>query len=433
MLLLILYNLFFVQAVDIYQYKAEFNNASSNKIIKKTDSVISTAYLHKIDSVAEDGINKKAFPGCQIYVSYKGKVIVNKSYGYHTYSKTQKVSNTDLYDIASVTKIAATTLCLMKLVDDKKVNIDDKLSKYLPYLIKTNKENISIREVLAHQAGFKSWIPFYKRTLQKDKELDSLIFRKVQSSEYSTKVADGIYIRNNYRDTILKEIVQSDISKEKKYLYSDLGFYLLAELIKRVSAKSIDEFVDEFFYIPMSLKRITFCPKNKFDNGEIIPTEKDTIFRKQQISGYVHDPGAAMLGGVSGHAGLFADASDLGVLMQMLLQNGFYKGRQYLSSEVIKEFTRCQYPENFNRRGLGFDKASLNKDINGPSAVSASKNSYGHSGFTGCFVWVDPDYKLVYVFLSNRICPDANNHKISEMNIRTNIQELLYKALKLEK
>ena len=392
---------------------------------------------NKIDSIVHLGMKMKAYPGCQVFVSFNGKAVYNKSYGFYTYSEKKKVKSTDLYDLASVTKVAATTLCLMKLYDEKQIVLDDPLNKYLPYLKNTNKESMTIREVMAHQACLSAWVPFYKKTLVNGNHLNPDIFSNHKTSLFSIHVAENIFMRNDYRDSLYYTIAKTPLLKGEngkcKYLYSDLGFYLFADMIQKLTGKPENEYADETFYKPMGLKRITYCPLNKLGLDEIVPTENDTVFRHQLVHGFVHDPGAAMLGGVSGHAGLFADASDLGELMLMLLQNGAYKGRQYISPATIKEFTRCQYPENANRRGLGFDKPFISetkhKDLNGPCSEDASKSSYGHSGFTGTYIWVDPLYKLVYVFLSNRVYPDENNKKLAEMNIRTNIQQVLYDGL----
>jgi CubicO group peptidase (beta-lactamase class C family) len=397
-----------------------------------------------IDSIALDGIAQKAFPGCQIYIMVDGKVFYNKSFGYHTYNNSQEVLNSDLYDIASLTKIAATTICLMKLSDEGKFKIDDHLSKYLPYLLKTSKEHITIREILAHQAGLKAWIPFYKSTLTIENNLNPEIYIKDSKFKIQNSfllVADSIFIIASYKDSIFKQIVESQINKSK-YLYSDLGFYLFADLILKITGKTIDQYAYENFYKPMQLSRITYNPLNKFQLKQIIPTEYDSVFRKQLLQGYVHDPGAAMLGGISGHAGLFSDAESLAQIMQMLIDNGIYKGKQYLSPNIIKEFTRYQFPANRNRRGLGFDKPLLNPITYGseplkrisdsPCCASASPLSFGHSGFTGTFLWADPKYKIVYVFLSNRVYPTANNHKIINMNIRTKIQQAIYDQLRIK-
>ncbi len=419
------YRIFLLVLTGIFNYSLSIAHFT---LINKSDSLLSTACQTKIDSIAQYGLYKKAYPGCQVIILVKGKIAYQKSYGYHTYDNIVKVKDTDLYDLASITKVAATTLCLMKLVDEGKLNPDDKLSKYLPYLLKTNKGNLIIRDILTHQAGLQAWFPYYKSTLISGNKLNALIYSKVKTHDFSIPVAKDLYIKNIYRDSIFKQIINSPLGNSK-YLYSDLGFYLLADLIKRTTGKEINEYVYDKFYKPMELLRMTYLPLNKFSLSEIIPTEYDTIFRKQLIHGYVHDPGAAMLGGISGHAGLFSDAKDLAFLFQMLIQNGKYNGKTYVKASTIKEFTKCQFPLKGNRRGLGFDKPPLNKDINGPCCQSASKNSFGHSGFTGTYVWADPDYNLVYVFLSNRINPDVNNHKITEMNIRTNIQQIIYDCL----
>lgn len=386
--------------------------------------------LKKIDSVALSGIEMKAYPGCQVIAAKDGKIFYNRSFGNHTYKNGSQVRSGDLYDLASVTKLAATTLSMMKLHEEGKIDIDNKLEKYLPFLRGTEKGDIVIRELMAHQAGLQAWIPYYMFTLDESGNPDQSIYSSEISEEFPVRVAEDMYIRKEYSHTIFDSIMLSPPRENHDYKYSDLGFYYLAKIIENTSNKPFEEYVDEVFYKPLGLSTMTFLPRRKYELGRIVPTENDKQFRQQLLQGDVHDPGAAMLGGVSGHAGLFSNAEDLVVILQMLLQKGHYGGEQYLDTLTIKEFTKCQFPLNLNRRGIGFDKPLLEFVENGPNCKSASPSSYGHSGFTGTYVWADPENNLVYIFLSNRIHPNASNGKIMKYDIRTNLHEAIYEALR---
>ncbi|MBK7215106.1 MAG: serine hydrolase [Bacteroidales bacterium] len=389
------------------------------------DAGISTASFKAIDSLAMLGITEKAYPGCQVLVAVKGKVIYSKSFGYHDYLNKQAVVNSDIYDLASVTKVASTTLATMKLHDQGKINPAKPLSKYLPQLSSGNKSKITVQEVMTHQAGLLAWIPFYKFTLNQGR-MDSTIFRKVYDSVFSVRVANNLFIHKDYPARIIDSIVHSPLLPVKEYKYSDLGFMLLQQAVEHQSGKPLNQFVEEEFYRPLGLSTMGYLPLNRFSLDRIIPTENDTIFRKQLIHGYVHDPAAAMLGGVAGHAGLFGNANDLAVLFQMLLQHGYYGGRRYLDNATVVEFTARQFPSN--RRGLGFDKPQP-AGQDGPVCAAASPSSFGHTGFTGTFVWADPAKDLIIVFLSNRVNPDAEDNKLARMGIRTKIQQVVYDAL----
>jgi CubicO group peptidase (beta-lactamase class C family) len=391
--------------------------------------------LKIIDSIALSGITGHAYPGCQVLFAKDGKVFYEKSFGHPTYDDTLKVTNESVYDLASVTKVVATTLAIMKLFEEGKLSPDEKLGTYLPELRGSNKENLVLRDVMTHQAGLQAWIPFYIRTL-KNGQPDTLIYKHQPSIEFPSRVASGLYIRRDIPDTIYREIRDAPLRATRDYKYSDMGFYLLRKIIERLSGKPLETYVDESFYRPLGLSTMGFKPLERFPAGRIMPTEDDTVFRKQVLRGDVHDPGAAMLGGVSGHAGLFSDAHDLAVLLQLLLNEGAYGGKQYFLPSTIREFTRVQFPKNGNRRALGFDKPVFNYTPDGPSCKSASPRSFGHSGFTGTYIWADPENNLVYVFLSNRVYPDAANEKLLQTNIRTRIHQAMYDLLedkKLEK
>ena len=384
--------------------------------------------LAAIDSIALKGIKNKAYPGCVVLAVKNGKVFYSKAFGYHTYENIEPTQTSDIFDMASITKVEATTMAIMKLVDEGKLDVNKRLEDYLPFMKKTNKGRIVIRDLMAHQAKLKAWIPFYKETI-KNGNPDTNIYKKVRSENYPFRVADSLYIRKDYPDTIIAKIVESPLNKKKEYLYSDMGFYLMMKIVEKISNKSFESFVNENFYTPLCMGSTGFSPRNKFSLDKIVPTEIDSSWRKQLLHGDVDDQGAAMMGGVCGHAGLFSNAYDLATLLQMMLQKGEYAGTNYLKASTVEEFTKCQFPSNKNRRGLGFDKPSINPKDAGPCCKSASPLSYGHSGFTGTFFWVDPAENLIYIFLSNRVYPDPNNKKITEMNIRTDIQQVIYDAI----
>ncbi|MDP4282504.1 MAG: glycoside hydrolase family 3 N-terminal domain-containing protein [Bacteroidota bacterium] len=390
---------------------------------------IASAKLGEIDSIVQEGIRSRAYPGCQILFAKDGKIFYQKSFGHPRYEDTMAVRNDDIYDLASLTKVMATTLAIMKLSEEGKISTDQPLGKYLPELKGTNKENLLIRDIMTHQAGLQAWIPFYQKTL-KDNMPDPAIYSDHYSDEFPFRVAEQLYIRHDYPDTVFAAILASPLRSTRDYKYSDLGFYLLKKAVEKITEIPFEEYLDREFYRPMGLSTICFNPRKHFPIDRIMPTAYDNTFRKQLLRGDVHDPGSAMIGGISGHAGLFSDAGDLAVILQMLLNQGEYGGKQYLMPSTIKKFTHVQFPENGNRRGLGFDKPLLNFSPDSPACESASKNSFGHSGFTGTYFWADPDNNLIYIFLSNRVYPDEENTRLSGMNIRTRIHQAMYDLLK---
>lgn len=380
--------------------------------------------LNAIDSIAWDGIKKEAYPGCQIVVAKDGKIFYNKSFGHHTYEENRPVKKDDLYDIASITKIVSSTLSLMKLQSDGIIHIDSTLGYYLPEVVdSTPYASIKLREMLAHQAGLVSWIPFYYKTL-KDGSPSPQLYKSVKDGSFCIPVADSLFIHEAYRDTIFERILGTSL-RRKKYKYSDLGYYFIKEIIQKVTGTPLEEFVQQNFYDPLGLQNMSYLPRKKYSLNRIPPTEVDKVFRDQTIHGYVHDPGAAMLGGVGGHAGVFASAEDLAVVMQLFLNEGSYGGKQYLQPEVVREFTKKQFHDN--RRGAGFDKPVTSLD-GGPTCDKVSLKSFGHSGFTGTIAWADPEHGINYVFLSNRVYPNAENWKLVKMDIRTKIQSAIYEV-----
>ena len=381
--------------------------------------------LNKIDAIAQKAIRIGAAPGCQVLVAKSGNIIYNKSFGKHTFSSSNKVQNEDLYDLASITKVAATTVTLMKLHEEGLIDINDKMSFYLPELIGTNKENMVIKNVLEHKAGLKSWIPFYYATVEDRKIYDSIYSAKY-SETHSVSLGNGLYILNDYKAQIMRTIYESEMKVPGKYKYSDLGMILMKELIERVTGSEFHSFVEDAFYKPMGLKRLTFLPLEKYSEKDIVPTSVSPDMRKGLVHGTVHDPAAAMLGGVSGHAGLFGNAESLATLMQMLLNGGELNNIKYLEESTIEMFTKRQC--NDSRRGIGWDKPEMDRRRINPASDYASSLCFGHTGFTGTMVWVDPKYDLIYVFLSNRVYPTQENKKLIREGIRTDIMDVVYQS-----
>ena len=389
---------------------------------------LAASTLARVDSIAVDGIRQGAYPGCQVVIALEGKLIYNKAFGHHDYSKAVPVNTNDIYDLASITKVAATTLAVMKLTDEKLIDPGKPLSRYLPLLHGSNKNRMTIEEVMTHQAGLIPWIPFYLSTLR-DGLPDTSVYSSTLKERFPFRVANELYIRKDYPSHLLDSIVRSPLLPKKTYKYSDLGFVLLQQTVERIAGTSLDQYVNSIFCSPMGLPTMGFRPLDRFPLSRIVPTESDTVFRHCLVHGDVHDPLAAMFGGVAGHAGLFSNAADLAAMFQMLLNDGKYGGRQFLDSTTIREFTSRKFDSN--RRGLGFDKPQP-KGEEGPACDKASPNSYGHSGFTGTFVWADPDRQLVIVFLSNRVHPNADDNKLTKLGIRTRIQEVVYDALEMK-
>lgn len=387
----------------------------------------------KIDSVAYWGLKNKAYPGCQVLIAKNGNVIFHKTYGYHTYDNKLSVKENDIYDWASLTKVTGPLPAIMKLVDEKKLDVEQPLSKYWPGFKNSNKENIKISEFLTHQSGIPAWIPFWQMAATKKGVLDPNIFKHHPSDGYRVRVSENLYLKDEFRKLIYDTIRNSKLG-EKKYVYSDLSFHIYPEVISKLTGENYEDYVKQTFYRPLGANTVTYNPYLHFTLNRIIPTETDELFRKEKIHGFVHDEGAAMLGGISGNAGLFGSANDLAKIFQMYLQKGYYGGKRYISEETVNHFIKPRFPENGNRRALGFDKPFLsnNNKSNGDAypAKGVSNNSFGHSGFTGTFVWTDPDNGLLYVFMSNRVYPTRENMKLSELNIRSGILQEIYSCLK---
>ncbi|MFZ0282376.1 MAG: glycoside hydrolase family 3 N-terminal domain-containing protein [Bacteroidales bacterium] len=394
---------------------------------------MSSAYLiREIDSIANSGLKARAYPGCEVMVARKGKVVFQKTYGYQTYDGRIAVNRDDLYDLASVTKVSSTLAGLMLLDSEGKFSTEKTLGDYLPYFRRSNKGDLLMTDLLTHQAGLTAWIAFWKETVKRDSSLKRNVFRHEYSKKYPLKVADNLYINKNYRKKIFSEIRKSPLG-EKKYVYSDLTFIISTGIIERLTGEKWYDFVTDRIYHKLGAFDIGFNPYMKYSLSRIVPTEYDSLFRRQLLHGTVHDEGAAMLGGISGHAGLFATANDLMKLMELYRRFGEYGGEQLINRDVFERYTKVQFPENKNRRGLGFDKplinnAELSQKDSYPTR-SATPQSFGHSGYTGTFVWIDPVYEISYVFFSNRVYPTRNNNLLSDMNIRTNILQAVYDSI----
>ena len=387
--------------------------------------------LNRIDSLAYDMIYKGAAPGCQVLAMKDGKMVYHKNFGFYDYSRKEAVTDSSVYDLASVTKICATTLSVMRLYDEGKISLDSTLGTYLPWVRGSDKEGLVIRDVLLHQAGLVSYIPFYRETLYENGWPDTTLFATRMDSLHSLRVAENLYMQPRYNDTMFRRILDSKlIPPGTRYIYSDNDFIFLGKIVEAVTGKRLDHYVRETFYEPLGLITTGFEPRSRLALSQLVPTEFENNFRVQWIRGDVHDPGAAMFGGIAGHAGLFSNATDLGVLVQMLLNGGTYNGKSYIHPETIQMFSA--YHSEISRRGLGFDKPEKdNATRQDPyPARSASPLTYGHTGFTGTCVWIDPQYKLAFIFLSNRVCPNGGaNLKLSTLNVRANMMETLYDAM----
>lgn len=387
--------------------------------------------LNGIDKIMGQAIEGKATPGGQVLVAKNGKVVFHKNYGYQTYDQEKKVTDETMYDIASITKVAATVQTLMYLQERNLIDMNEEIGTYLPELKGTDKENLKLRDILTHQAGLQPFIPFWKRTLKKG-ELNSELYHESPGEGFDYQLAKNLYVNPALADSMWNWVVRAPLrklprkKKEYNYLYSDMGYYMFFRMAERLLDKPLDVFLKEEFYSPLGLQSLTYLPREKTYYNNIAPTEEDKLFRDALVCGMVHDQGAAMVGGVAGHAGLFANAHDLAILMQMNMQMGYYGGTAFFEKATIPQFTARQFQGN--RRGMGWDKPSI--DIkNGPTSKFASASTFGHTGFTGTAVWADPENELIYIFLSNRTYPDATNTKLLTTDVRTRIQDLIYESI----
>lgn len=391
---------------------------------------MSALKLQKIDSIAKAAIDSAAFPGCVVLVAKNGKVVYNKAFGTTNYNNTVPMQTDMVFDLASVTKISATTVAIMKLVETKKVKLNKTIGDYIPWVRGSDKAFIKISDLLLHQAGLVPFISFYKEVMDPTTNKPSpKYFSTFATSQFPIRVAENVYLRHDWQDSMYARILSSSRPTSGKYVYSDNDFIFLGKVVESVTGMSIDAYVAANFYAPLGMNSTGFLPTAKMPLSKIVPTEVEVHFRAQQTHGDVHDEGAAMFGGVAGHAGLFSNAYDLAKLYQMLLNGGVLGGKRYLKKSTIQKFTA--YSSTISRRGLGFDKPEKdNASLKEPyPSKSVSPETYGHTGFTGTCVWVDPAKQLVYIFLSSRVSPTRNNTKFGKLNVRPNIQEAIYSAI----
>ncbi|MEM8509960.1 MAG: serine hydrolase [Bacteroidota bacterium] len=388
----------------------------------------------KVDSIIHDGIQQNAFPGAQLLVAYKDSIVFHKTYGFHTYDSLVPVQADDLYDLASVTKILGPLPALIKLVGDKQLDLDQPFSEYWkPWRKFKAKKNLTLREILAHQAGLTPYIVFLNTVRTKNGTLKARFVRKQASKRFQKQVYEGLYVKNRFENKVFRNINRSKVSHDKKYRYSGLTFLIFPKLIEQLTGKGYEVYLKEEFYDPIGAGTLGFNPLRKGITNPIVPTENDTLFRHTLTKGWVHDENAALLGGVSGNAGLFGTARDVLKMMHLYQNLGKFNGKRVLKKATVEEFIAIQYPENDNRRGLGFDKPLLGNDTLRLSeaypAPRASPQSFGHAGFTGTFVWADPEHELIFIFLSNRVYPTRENRGLYSLNIRPKLHQLFYCAL----
>ena len=404
-----------------------------HQVMLPTDAgVKEPAVLDKLDMFIQRCIADGVFPGCRILAAKNGKVFYDKPFGYLKYDKLQHVDTNTLYDMASCTKILATTLSVMRLYEEGKLDLDKTLVDYLPQAANTNKANLKIRDILLHQAGLKSFIPFYKATVDEEGKPLKKYFKSKEKDRggFDVPIAKNLYMRRNYIDTIWNKIYASEVDNSGKSVYSDLDYYFLWKIVEKLTGQPLDQYANEQFYKPLGLSHILYNPLSRFDTLKIAPTEWDVYFRQELVYGYVHDPGAAMMGGVAGHAGLFATANDVAVIFQMLMNKGIYGGKRIFKPATLDLFTGYRSPRN--HRGLGFDKPATDADDGGPAGTRCSALTFGHTGFTGTCAWADPATGILFVFLSNRVYPSATNTKITKLNVRTVAQDYIYESLGLQ-
>ena len=390
---------------------------------------MSSKKLARIDSVATVVLEEKMSPGLQVLVARKGVVVYEKSFGYHTDKKKNPVKNSDVYDVASLTKILASLPMLIKAEEEKKIALSSSVRKIVPRFKKSNKDTVTVQEILSHYGQLKAWIPFYKLTQDSitNKNLKKF-YRAKKTKKFTIKVAENLFLNSSFKDSIYKYIRDAEQREKPGYKYSDLGYYIFKEALEKRYKKDLNVLVDDEFYEPLGANRMSYLPLAKFDKLSIVPSEKDNYFRHQLLHGYVHDMGAAMLGGVGGHAGLFANSNDVAKMMQLYLQKGYYGGKRYFKAATFDKFNKRYYSDKKVRRGLGFDKPQLDSTIMATCGC-VSDESFGHSGFTGAYTWADPVSGILYVFLSNRVFPTMENYGLVDQDIRTKIQQIIQEAI----
>ncbi|WP_127138971.1 glycoside hydrolase family 3 N-terminal domain-containing protein [Flagellimonas oceanensis] len=387
---------------------------------------MSSELLAEVDTLVNDGLDSLMFPGAQVLIARRGKVIYNKNFGKPTYQSKDSITEESIYDLASLTKILSTLPMIMKMEEEGEIALNDTFKDLIPEYADTDLKDVSVLKALSHYGRLPSWIAFYLDTLNKERKPSSEFYRQNPSEAFPYKVAEHLYLTRSYKDSIYNRIGRQSL-KSNRYRYSDVGYYVFKEYIEKTYQKPIDELIDEFLYQPMGLQRTTFNPLKKFSKETIVPSEEDDYYRYQTVQGYVHDMGAAMQGGVGGHAGLFSTANEVAKIMQMYLQDGYYGGERFFNARTVKRFNTCYFCNKNVRRGVGFDKPQLEES--GPTCGCVSRKSFGHSGFTGTYTWADPDEEIVYVFLSNRTYPSATNTLLIKSGLRTRIQQAIYDSI----
>ena len=388
-------------------------------------SLCSYSQIEKsIDSLINSSIKLKAFPGAQLYIK-KGDYIYKKSYGFHTYDSLTKVEDDHLFDLASITKSLAGTLAIMKMKDDYDFDINKNLKFYLNDFKKTKHGNTSIKDLLTHTAGWRPYLSHQQYLVKKNGKLKQRFVKENLSRRFSNQLSRSLYIKNNYYKIIKKRIKKTELSNIGAYRYSGLFFCLIPELTKNLTGDNLDEYLYEKFYLPMGLST-TFNPLDKYEIKKIVPTEIDNNFRKELIQGTVHDETAAIMGGISANAGLFSNAEDLSIILEMILNKGMYNDKLMLNSDTVELFTKNHiYNDSLNKRGLGFDKVRIVSENKVYPNEKLSNKSFGHTGFTGTLFWVDPEKDLILVFLTNRVYPNRDEGSFYKVNVRNKLLELI--------
>lgn len=382
--------------------------------------------LAQVDELVQNGIDSLMYPGAQVLVARKGKVIYNKSFGKPTYDSEQEVDNENIYDLASLTKILSTLPMIMKMEQEGKIRLNDTFQELIPEYADSELKDVTVLKSLSHYGRLPAWIAFYVDTLNENRKPSQEFYRNQPQPGFTIKVSDHLYLQDAYRDSIYNRIGRQEL-KSNRYRYSDVAYYVFKKYIEETYEKPLDKLTSDFLYKSLGANYTAFNAAEKFEESRIVPSEIDTYYRHQLVRGYVHDMGAAMQGGVGGHAGLFSNANDVAKIMQMYLQGGYYGGERYLEERTIKKFNTCYFCHKEVRRGVGFDKPQLEEK--GPTCGCVSRKSFGHSGFTGTYTWADPEEELVYVFLSNRTFPSARNNLLVKSGLRTRIQQAIYDSL----
>jgi beta-glucosidase-like glycosyl hydrolase/CubicO group peptidase (beta-lactamase class C family) len=420
--------------VSINNYFAAGTGITTTGLKRLADSFpekvgMSSTKLERVDSIAQVIIDEKMAPGLQVLVARKGEVVYRKSFGYHTAEKKYKVQNTDLYDLASLTKILGGMPPIMKAFEEQKFDLETPIGNLMPVLKGTDKDSITVKEALSHYGRFKAWIPYYLTTIDSlTKQPLKSYYNVRRTKKYGLQVARNLFLTTSFKDSINKMIAESPLRERPGYKYSGLIFYLFKDYLEKEYGTGLNTMNDLYFYQPLGATTLTYRPLEKFPTNRIVPTEIDRFYRRQLLHGYVHDQGAATLGGVNANAGLFSNANDVAKMMQLYLQNGYYGGKRYFEDGTLEKFNKRYFEDDGVRRGLGFDKPQIDEDIKATCGCVSGK-SFGHSGYTGTYTWADPETQLVYVFLSNRVYPTADNGKLVTQNIRTEVQRLIQEAI----